>query len=279
MVEEDSRTGALIPSNPKIRESRLTVEKKCAESAAALIFCTDAAKDICLERYSFLSSSSCHVISNGFEEHSFQSAERLIKNATESRPGEIRIVHSGAVYPTPDRDPRALFDSLSQLYRRGFFAKRRVKFIFRATGHDDYMRDLVARRGIESLVSLKPALPYIEALAEVLSAHGLLLLQGYTSNPAIPAKLYEYIRSGKPILALIDRDGCTYKLMESLGAYQTASIEDSEEIQRRIQAFVGEIELSQAPAVPDAVIKSFSREHLAGVAASLFEDVVKAHVT
>jgi len=45
----------------------------------------------------------------------------------------------------------------------------------------------------------------------------LLLLQASNCNSQIPAKVYEYLRAGKPILALTDPEGDTATLLRNLG--------------------------------------------------------------
>jgi hypothetical protein len=60
---------------------------------------------------------------------------------------------------------------------------------------------LATEFGIERFIELLPPIPYRAALEEMLRADALLVLQAANCNEQIPAKLYEYLRSGRPIVA------------------------------------------------------------------------------
>lgn len=270
MVEEDPRTGEVFPRNARIRRARSRIENFCSESASALIFCTHGAKQIFTER-NVAPKGICDVIPNGFDEELFQLAER---QGHPSRLGEskhVTLLHSGTVYPTPDRDPRPLFEAVSQLHKEGFFSDRPLRLILRATGHDEYLRDLLERFGISELVTIEPALAYIDALAEMMTVDCLLLLQGYPSNPAIPAKLYEYLRARKPILALVHRQGCTAELLRKLGTPVIASIESVAEIKNAIGLMYADVTSKSYSLPPDVDVKRFSRNRLTADVAKIFD--------
>ena len=91
------------------------------------------------------------------------------------------------------------------------------KLVLRATQNDSYIEELVGKFGISSIISIKPPVSYHEALSEMLTADGLLVIQAENCNMQIPAKLYEYIRARRPILALTDSKGDTANKLLSLG--------------------------------------------------------------
>ena len=68
----------------------------------------------------------------------------------------------------------------------------------------------------------------------MLSADVLLLLQGSTCNEQIPAKAYEYIRTGKPVVALTDEKGDTGQLLKSLGVGIIAALESKDQIKQKL---------------------------------------------
>ena len=272
MVEVNPRTGALAPGNRSIREARLRIEHMCIRRAAALVFCTDGAKEICRERYPGLRDDVCHTIYNGFEERLFQDAEsRLSGERPLPLSDAITILHSGTIYPTPDRDPRPFFDAIATLQSAGFFEQHSARFVLRATGHDDYLRAELERRSIAGLIELAPPIPYMDALVEMLSVDGLLLFQGYTSNPAIPAKLYEYLRAGKPLLALVDHRGSTAKLLDRFGTAVTADIESTDAIGNGLRRLIENIHAGRSSRLLDGEIARFSRQRSAESTAQLFD--------
>ena len=272
MVERNPRTGGMAPGDPRLREARLKVERAAVESAAALVFCTDGARQICLDRYPELDPGRCHVIPNGYEEQNFIMAEaHESESASANSPARFTLIHSGTIYPTPDRDPGPFLQAVAALKDKGTINADRFRVILRATGHDAVFEPLLNKLDIADIVSLEPPLPYVTALSEMLNADGLLLFQGYTSNPAIPAKLYEYLRAGRPILALTDAGGSTAALLNELKTAIQASIEDPIAIENALEQLLSDEGQDRYPYTSRSAIEKFSRESLTGQLAELLE--------
>lgn len=237
MVEEDPRTGELVPHNKLIRNVRLWIESLCVRYASRVIFCTNGAMQICKERYPSISYDHLMVIPNGYDESDFEAIS--IDDALEDQPNKpLILLHSGIIYPTTDRDPSGLFDALVLLRQKNKISPSILRIILRATGHDEYIRAMIRERHIEDMVFIEPAIPYHSALSEMCKVDGLLVLQGYTSNPAIPAKVYEYLRAGKPIVALVDPEGDTSVLLNSIGINYQAPLDDTELIITALKEFI-----------------------------------------
>jgi hypothetical protein len=274
MVEWNPEHQTYVPANPKILESRLRVEKQCVDNASALVFCTTNARDICLDRYSSLDAEKCHVISNGYEEWSFVQAEKLVNSAARrDSSGATHLLHSGTIYPTPDRDPSPFFDAIESLKGKNIVASSNLKITMRASGHDGFLRELLQNREIEDIVKLEPPLAYFNALAEMITVDGLLIFQGHTSNPAIPAKLYEYFRAGTPIFALLDSKGSTAKLMDDIGIGTVAPIIEARGIESALIVFLQEVCRNNANVAQIEQVRCFARSELTRQLADLFESL------
>ena len=89
---------------------------------------------------------------------------------------------------------------------------------------------MIAELGINDIVRLEPVVAYRDALREMLRADGLLLMQGSVCNHQIPAKIYEYYRAGKPILALVDPSGISASMLREVGVPDIADIANAEHI-------------------------------------------------
>jgi hypothetical protein len=127
------------------------------------------------------------------------------------------------------------------LKRTGALTAADVEFRFRASANDDLLRSLAEREGIADLVSIRPSIPYRDALAEMVNADGLLLMQAANCNSQIPAKAYEYIRAGRPILALTDDDGDTAHLMRRAGVTSMAPLDSIGALQALIPQFIDSV--------------------------------------
>lgn len=216
MVEYVERTKETYPKDPALRNARLAVEAKAAQRAARLVFCTDAARRIVAERYPDVAADRLAVITNGYDEEAFLEAEQQCLAGSTDRERKV-LLHSGTIYPGTDRDPTPLLHAIKGLAERGVIDAKRFELRLRNPSAEDYLKNAIDATGIQSMVSILPPIPYRDALAEMLQMDGLLVLQGFTSNPAVPAKLYEYLRAQRPILGLVDPDGETAATLHTVG--------------------------------------------------------------
>lgn len=276
MVEVNVRTGTIVPENASVRRARLNIEEACVRCAASMVFCTEGARNICLERHPILRPEICQVISNGFEEQFFRDVEARRVSGARPKNDVVTVLHSGTIYLTADRDPGPFFDAIAELQKEGFYDSHPMRFILRATGDDQRIKGMLDKRNIAEHVILTGPLPYIDALSEMLSVDCLLLFQGYTSNPAIPAKLYEYLRARKPILALVDAQGSTAKLLRKLNTSVMSSIESMSDIKNAIRRIHAEITSGSHPLPPDEMVDTFSRKALTAEVAALFDAIVES---
>jgi|HigsolmetaAR206D_1030411.scaffolds.fasta_scaffold01163_13 hypothetical protein len=263
--------GQSFPSDPKVRRARLKIERTAAERASKLVFCTEAARDIVLERYPTLDTQRTAVVSNGFEEQAFQDASTLPPTAPTT--GKRVLLHSGTIYLGPDRDPSAVLSAIRMLKDRGVLSADAFELRLRDPSNEDALRRRVAETGVEDMVSILPPLPYRAALREMLDADGLLLLQGKTSNPAVPAKLYEYLRAGRPILACVHDAGETARTLRSLGIDTLAPLTDSTHIASLIERWWNDPDAMASRLPARADVSAYSRESLTRRLAELLEEV------
>ena len=270
MVEVDPITGQHYPSDPRLWRLRRRIERLATHSAAKTVLVSPGSYRIYAERYPDLASDRLALIENGYDESSFRDAEKLVK----PYPGNpLVLLHSGLLYPTPDRDPTAFFAALARLRQANQISPDTLRIVLRASGSDDHYRALIRKFGIDDLVRLEPIIPYREALAEMMSVHGLLLFQGYTSNPAVPAKLYEYCRARKPILAMVDPGGDTAAVLAAAGTGMIVPMVSSGEIADALVAFIKQIREGKAAIATPEVIRRHSREHKAKELAGLLDQV------
>jgi hypothetical protein len=221
------------------------------------------------QRYPERSEKAWSLIENGYEESIFDTVS-LPSSAASHRP--LRLVHSGVVYPN-ERDPRAFFDALANLQRAGQLTANSLQVVFRASGFENYFGQLLRERGIADIVRLEPHVPYREALAEMLAADGLLVLQASNCNHQIPAKLYEYLRTRRPILAFTDPAGDTAGVLRRAGVETIAPLDSAPAIAAMLQDFVKRLQAGTAPVASEAEIARSSRHSRTASLAALLEEV------
>jgi len=278
------------PEDPLIHRVFSWIERKAVKHASHLIFVTEGAKEYYLQRYPELASAPdrVQVILNGYDENVFQQIKAA--KSTEDQPhpeGEpidtppsttpdgpvITMVHSGLIYPV-ERNPEYFFSAISELRDEGHIQLHQIDVVLRASGHDEFLLDLAKKHQIEDFISLKAAIPYKEALKEMFDADLLLLLQASNCNDQIPAKAYEYVRVGRPVLALASTAGETGKLMAGFTNTFVAALEDKEEIKSALLAAVKGYH--NAKPLPQNEIEAYSRVQGAKQLVSLLENLVSS---
>jgi len=245
------------PADPRTWQSYLAIEADAAAQARYCVFTTPSAARMYQQRYP--AAASCMVVlENGYDEESFSSAVQQPHSASVLAAGTRPLVmlHSGIVYPS-ERDPTQLFAALGRLQEAGTLGPSDLRIRFRASVHDELLQSLAQAHGAQGFIELCPAIPYREALAEMMAVDALLVMQASNCNAQIPAKIYEYLRAGKPILGLTDPDGDTAGVLRGAGISAMARLDSTDDIALLLPALVhdwrqGKAVLPQTLAVQQA---------------------------
>jgi glycosyltransferase involved in cell wall biosynthesis len=263
------------PPDPKVNRAFKLLEAQTVERANAVVMTTPSALDQYRKRFAALPAERFVMIENGFDEETFRRAEASAgtpERAPEPGAAPLVLLHSGLVYRS-ERDPTALFDALALLRGEGRLGPADLRIVLRASGNETEYAAMLRERRIEDLVSLVPGLEYLAALREMLSVDALLLMQAANCNAQIPAKLYEYVRAGRPVLALTDPVGDTARTLRRLGVGTIARLESAEEIRQALPDFLAEVRAGRAARPAIEAVRSCSRESQAGELAGLLDRV------
>ena len=265
----DSMTEEAYPANPTERRLYRSIERRTIARACAIVFTTEGTRRMYASRYGATAAGRFHVISNGYGEDSFQRAEALAHTSPSRQSGSpLFLLHSGVLYPS-ERDPRPFLEALAILKASGQISGAQLQIVFRASGHDAFIRSMIDTAGVGDIVTLAAPLAYEPALAEMLGADALLLFQAANCNHQIPAKLYEYLRSGRPVLALTDTGGDTAAALRSAGIDTIADLASAADIAAKLPAFLTALRAGTAPTAERRIAARFSREAQTGELAAL----------
>lgn len=268
----DPMTDIDYPPDPLTRRVYQWIEEKTITCCTRAVFTTAGSIKNHETRFPQIPASRFCLIENGYDEENFASAEAHIGVGLPKSDGQFVLVHSGIIYPS-ERDPVAFFEALAALLERGLISPLNLKVVLRATAHDEYLLSLIDRYGIATIVSLEPPIPYREALSEMLSADGLLILQASNCNNQIPAKLYEYLRARRPILALTDPAGNTAAALRDAGIDTIARLDSRNDIMQELLRFLALIRMNEAPIAPMEKILASSRKSRTQELSDLFDGV------
>ena len=264
------------PADPRAWRAYRRIEEEAMRGAARSVFTTPGCAALYRERYPDIAADKSVVIENGYDEETFArvEAERepraTLAQRSPRNPARFVLLHSGVVYPD-ERDPKALFAALGRLKRAAILSAGNFCLRLRASAYDTVLAELAASCDIADLVSLEPAIPYHQALQEMLDADTLLILQASNCNQQIPAKLYEYLRAKRPVLALTDPAGDTATTLRAAGLTSIARLDDVDAIVAAIPAFIERVKANTERMATAAAIASSSRRGRAASLAKLLD--------
>jgi glycosyltransferase involved in cell wall biosynthesis len=268
------------PPDPTANRVWLDLEHKIFARADWTVFTAPSAIDLYGARFPHVAAERRVLIENGFDEETFRRAEQADQplpgdapmSAVASRP--ITLLHSGIIYRS-ERDPTQFFAAVASLKKQGRIAANRLQIVLRASGAEsNYTADL-QRLDIADVVRLEPAIDYMAALREMLTVDGLLILQAANCNAQVPAKLYEYLRARRPILALTDPAGDTARTLDNAATGLIARLDNVAEIETALLQFIGQIESNTARVLTRAAVARYSRAAKTEELACLLERAVQ----
>lgn len=266
------------PHEPLLRRSYAHIERATFKHASRITVTTPGTAELYIERYAQRPAQSIQVIPNGFDEDMFASSLGVDAAArmTPSPNGngrQLQLLHSGLLYPH-ERNPELFFQAVAELLQERVLTEGEFLITLRASGNEAAYHKRIAELKLERVMRLMPSVPYRDALTEMISADACLVFQARSCNQQIPAKVYEYLYAGKPILGLTDPVGDTGRLLATTGSTHIAALEDKAGMKRAIGDFVSALRAGNAPRAPRDVVMQYSRRASSQRLATLLDEVV-----
>jgi len=259
------------PSEPLQRRSWQWLEALVLRIAVRCVFTTERAAEVYRLRYPD-AAHKCKVIENGYDEDAFTGNSSRREGVTDD---QILMLHSGIIYPR-DRDPSGFFAAIASLISAGKLERRKLVIRFRAPHHGEEVAALAAKFGLADIVDVAPPIAYREAIGEMLGANLLLVFQGSHFNSQIPAKIYEYLRTGKPVFGLVDQSGDTASQLRKFDSVALANIVDHTDIAKIIEEWLANHESQESTAALQkniSLVKRYSRASHTERLAALMNEV------
>lgn len=168
------------------------------------------------------------AIMNGFDPADF-----IDLPATNGRiPDEIVICHTGTFYR--QRSPMPFLTGMRDAFNSGQVPRKRfkVKFIGGVGHFASELHTFLAENNMSDVVEIIPQIPHRQCLAEIMRADVLLIVQPVT-KVQIPAKIFEYIATRKPIFS-ISAAGATANVVLENNLGWWAKFDDTREIAQKV---------------------------------------------
>ncbi|HEX7325587.1 MAG TPA: glycosyltransferase [Rhodanobacteraceae bacterium] len=266
----DPVSGSIGGGNPYAAASQRRWEQRVVRDAARVVFTTPSALRDCVVNYPIVDAQGrLSVIGNGYDEAAFADLPQPLPR-TAGRP--LLLVHSGLLY-RDGRDPLPFFNALATLRDAGTISAASVRIVLRASGSESIFAQVLQQLRLADIVTLAPPVGNRDALVEQACADGLLLFQGARFNRQIPAKLYEYLRIGRPIFALVDARGDTAAALRGAGVPDGVAIDSADAIALRLSRFIDALRCGNAQVATQNVVARYARSAGAAQLAGLLDQL------
>jgi glycosyltransferase involved in cell wall biosynthesis len=293
----DPWTGRLsyAPPTPLHHRRHLALERSCLREADAVVVTTPETRDDFLVRHRGLDPAKFCVIANGFDEDDFTAAiaERAAGAGTWIPADGFPVLHAGQL--NLDRSLAPFLAGLRLFRERALECRsagaagsadaaggaqggaRKAMTFLLGPCYDSH-REEVKAAGLADVVRFLPGRTHRDAVAAMLSARVLLLLEQDSDRGrlVLPGKAFEYLRAGRPILAVVPRGGAAARFVRETGAGIAVDPANPREIADGLARLLdGEVESRQT----DASAARYERRVLTAELARLFDVVLAARPT
>jgi len=146
------------------------------------------------------------VVTNACEPERFQCVERR-------RFDRPTIVYAGGLYGDRKLDP--ILNAMARLRDAGRLAPEDIRLLYMGRTPEE-ATEATASRGLQDFVEIHGVQPAREALAATAGATCNLSLVGAAHTRQIPAKIFEHIAAGRPMLAVAPPDSDTRTLLRDI---------------------------------------------------------------
>lgn len=240
------------------------LEQKVLRNASRVVAVTWRSRD---EFVDLCGRQDIAVIPNGFDDADFAHAEAAPLDS------DFSIAHIGSM--NKDRNPEVFWRAVQAALAEVPTLAQKLKI--RLVGPTDFsVRESVQKYGLEGYTEFIDFVPHDIAVQYQQQSQVLLLLINNSPNSRtiIPGKLYEYLGSGRPLLAIGPKDSDSAKVVELTKGGALHNYEDVEGLKKSILAFFAAYETGSLKGNAEG-IEQFTRRYLAGKFAELLGEVGK----
>jgi len=197
-------------------------------------------------RYPDKSKASFLTIYNGFDADDFVGIKR--GRLPQKR---LRILHNGTFYGT--KNPISFLSALEKLRDDELLNDIEICFV---GASKKALQPLIDTLGLSPYVTILGYMPHQTSLQYLLDADLLLLISG-AARKRIPAKLYEYLATGKPILALGLPQSATAHLIDASRSGIFADYSSPTEIADGLMKLINCLRRGNAPSAQKEFVAKF----------------------
>jgi glycosyltransferase involved in cell wall biosynthesis len=227
----------------------LMLERLVVTHAHQVVTVSEVWRDDFIKQYPDLNKDKFQVIANGFDPDDFADTPTLIRSRT-----TIQIVHNGTFFYY-NKNPFPFLQAVKLLADTGKLTDVEICFVGVPV---DKLSPVIQEMQLDPIVKLVEQLPHQESLKYVKSADILLLIAG-SERGVLTAKVYEYLATLKPILALTPTSSLLAHLLNQAKVAELVDPSSPQSIAAGLSKLIDRVCTSQLPTPNCEFIRQFSR--------------------
>ncbi len=160
------------------------------------------------------------VIPNGYDESDFEGLKEINPNNS-----KFTITYTGLLYGR--RKPDTFFAALGKLLAEKKISKEDIDVKLIGSFKPGYISGLAKKYGADAIIRELPYMKHKESIQALMSSNVLMLTAGSGEEAFYLGKIFEYMYTGRPIIAIVPEKGAAAQLINDTG---TGFVSDSEDI-------------------------------------------------
>jgi glycosyltransferase involved in cell wall biosynthesis len=267
-------------NNPYLLDSphnklRSTIEKKMELKVLQKSDCIITNTPFMLKNFIKISAKpedKFYVIPNGYDEEDFEG----ISIGSPLNNLKLTLTYTGLLYGR--RKPDSFFEAVRQLLLENKIVRDKIHIKLIGNFKHDQLNSLLEKYNLQGVVQILPYMKHHESLEHLINSDALLLIEG--SGPGAEAfytgKVFEYMNTGRPILAVIPGKGAAAQLIEDTKTGYVADYDDIVKIKENLLLlYQGWLDKSIEFSPDMAKVKKFERKALTKELSKVFEEASK----
>ncbi|MGB9664621.1 MAG: glycosyltransferase family 4 protein [Ignavibacteria bacterium] len=245
------------------------MERKVLHISDKIITYTRQIKEHILKNYPFIKPDEITIIPHGFDEEDFD-----IKFVSSRLPNKMRVTYSGAFYD--ERTPKFFLHAVEKLFIERPDLENQIEFYFVGHFPKKYYRK-IQKSKYKSNFHFTGYVDHKTNIQYLLDSDVLWMMIRHSKNPHLYAtgKLFEYIGTGKPILACVPVNGAAAMILKDYGASLIVEPEDVDSIKDALLKFFDLFKNDQLPSGDQEFIQQFERKKLTQQLVKIFQFTMK----
>lgn len=254
------------PYNPVRTNIEKKMEAQVLNTADMLITNTPVMRENFVKNHN-LKGDNFYVIPNGYDVEDFKDMD------CENKPNNDRLtmVYTGALYGR--RKPDTFFEALKELKDEGKIDGSKLKVKLIGNYHKDRLQAQIDSYGLTEQFEIVGYVPHNVCIKHQIDADVLVLIEGSGrgANAFYTGKIFEYMNTNRPVLAILP-EGAAAELVEESKIGIVANTDKVEEIKNNIKIYYDKWVSNTLDFEPDrGVIEGFERKKLTEKLVEIFD--------